>query len=47
MELSQKVDLLKTIFKEALVEINYKDKNVYLDQVCLNMVNDGLKNLLQ
>ena len=47
MELQQKVDLLKTIFKEILVDINYKEKDSLIEQTCLNMVNAGLKNLLQ
>ena len=47
IELQQKVDLMRTVFKESLVDINYKDKDALLDQTCSNMVNAGLKNLLQ
>lgn len=46
MELQQKVDLMKTVFKETLVDIKYKEKDILVEQTCLNMINSGLKNLL-
>jgi len=46
MELNQKVDILKATFKEAVASINYREKAAYLEQVCANLINTGLRNLL-
>ena len=47
MELNQKVDILKATFKEAVASIDYREKDAYLDQVCANLINTGLRHLLQ
>ena len=46
VELNQRVDLLKSVFKESLAEVTYRDKDAFLERTFLAMLNAGFKSLL-
>ena len=46
VELQQRVDLLKSVFKESLAEVTYRDKDEFLERTFLAMLNAGFKSLL-
>ena len=40
------MELLRTVFKEKLSEITYRDKDAFIERTFLAMLNAGYKNLL-
>ena len=46
VELHQRVDILKTVFKENLATVTYRDKDAFLERTFLAMLNAGFKSLL-